>query len=253
MSILQDDALQQIKLLVPRIDWSIALRVWSMFVDFPFTVAVPKPVVATTSEEKKSVQFDEKLQSAAEELNMMYAAPESHETYTEKFCDYSSEDMHVQNRMVGIEAMSCDENCTVEEGAAVSYLKIDTNKCGDKSDREVLVGHDDIGDKSEVSKNEASALSKKTSLPSFRATCHRTGNNHCFQSPAAAAHFGGALHDYFGWNVDLNNYDIEVVLCIEDRDIRVGISLTNQSLHRRHITHFGKTTLRPTIAHGMLR
>lgn len=204
---LQADALQQVKSLVPRIDWSTALRVWSMFADFPHTVSVPKAVVATVTEECKGVQF--------------------------------------------AEAASCDKNCTTEKDIAMTYSKAVT----DNSDGNILVGYDDICDNSAVNNNEGkkSAVEKGTCLPSFRATCHRTGSHHCFQSPDAAAHFGGAVHDYFGWNVDLDNYDIEVVLCIEDRDIRIGISLTNHSLHRRHITHFGKTTLRPTIAHGMLR
>lgn len=33
----------------------------------------------------------------------------------------------------------------------------------------------------------------------------------------------------------------------------IGIALTEESLHRRNITHFGPTTLRSTLAYGMLR
>ena len=69
----------------------------------------------------------------------------------------------------------------------------------------------------------------------------------------AAAQFGGAINDYFGWNVDLENYDLEVVLNINDNNIRVCVALTKESLHRRDIVKFGATTLRPTIAYGMLR
>ena len=35
--------------------------------------------------------------------------------------------------------------------------------------------------------------------------------------------------------------------------MRLGISLTKESLHRRNIANFGPTTLRPTIAYCMLR
>ena len=89
--------------------------------------------------------------------------------------------------------------------------------------------------------------------PAFRATCYRTGQNHAFNSMCAAANFGGAVQTYFGWNVDMKNFDIEVVLTINDDDISVGIALTRTSLHRRLITNFGPTTLRPTTAYNMLR
>ena len=35
--------------------------------------------------------------------------------------------------------------------------------------------------------------------------------------------------------------------------IQIHLQLTNDSLHRRNITHHGITTLRPTICHGLLR
>lgn len=87
----------------------------------------------------------------------------------------------------------------------------------------------------------------------FRATCYRSGAKHIFESPQAARSFGGALQDYFNWKVDLTNFDLEAVLTIENRHVYVSISLTKQSLHRRNIASFGPTTLRPTIAYGMLR
>ena len=256
---LQDDALQQIQSLVPLIDWNKALTVWSLFTDFPHNVTAPKPqLTATTTEECERVQSAEKLQLASEELNMVYSAPESRgvDCHSEQFCNDFGKDSRTQDSLQGIEAVSHDECCSIETGVDMSSLKNDTQKCTDNSDRNTPVGCSDICDKTEevgITAVKKSALAREKCLPSFRATCHRTGSQHCFQSPAAAAHFGGALQDYFGWNVDLSNYDIEAVLCIEDRDVRVGISLTNRSLHRRHITHFGKTTLRPTIAHGMLR
>ena len=37
------------------------------------------------------------------------------------------------------------------------------------------------------------------------------------------------------------------------KSIQVHLQLTNDSLHRRNITHHGITTLRPTICHGLLR
>lgn len=46
------------------------------------------------------------------------------------------------------------------------------------------------------------------------------------------------------WQVLLNIHNVEVV---------IGIALTDESLHRRNITHFGPTTLRSTLCYGMLR
>ena len=247
---MQNDALQQIQSLVPLIDWNTGLRVWSLFLDLPHD-GVPKPAVATTPEDCKCVEFAEKSELAAKALTVVYSDAESSsvdcKTYTEQFCNDSINDRHTENCLQSIETATAshDENCAADKDVVTSYLK----ECTGKMDSNMLVACDNACDKRE----EASVGTVKKSALSFRATCYRTGKHHCFQSPAAAAHFGGAVQDYFGWNVDLTNYDIEVVLCIESSDIRVGISLTNQSLHRRHITHFGKTTLRPTIAYGMLR
>lgn len=231
---------------MPLIDWSTALKVWSMFVHFPHSVTVPKADISTVKEDWRHVE-------SAEGLNVSYTAfgpcVVDCKTYSEQLCDGSKDDGHTVNSVQGI-----DENCTSEKHTR-SHSEDDTKKCADSTDDVTMVGHDIICSETEVSVgvSKESVQAKETTLPSFRATCHRTGEHHCFQSPAAAANFGSAIQDYFGWNVDLDNFDIEVVLCIEDRDIRVGVSLTKQSLHRRHITHFGKTTLRPTIAHGMLR
>ncbi|XP_066101029.1 tRNA (guanine(6)-N2)-methyltransferase THUMP3 isoform X4 [Saccopteryx bilineata] len=46
---------------------------------------------------------------------------------------------------------------------------------------------------------------------------------------------------------------LKVLLNIHDNEVIVGIALTEESLHRRNITHFGPTTLRSTLAYGMLR
>lgn len=45
----------------------------------------------------------------------------------------------------------------------------------------------------------------------------------------------------------------QVLLNIHNNEMVIGIALTEESLHRRNITHFGPTTLRSTLAYGMLR
>ncbi|VTJ85826.1 Hypothetical predicted protein, partial [Marmota monax] len=87
----------------------------------------------------------------------------------------------------------------------------------------------------------------------FRVTCNKAGEKHCFTSNEAARDLGGAVQDYFKWKADMTNFDVEVLLNIHDNEIIMGIALTEESLHRRNITHFGPTTLRSTLAYGMLR
>lgn len=87
----------------------------------------------------------------------------------------------------------------------------------------------------------------------FRVTCNRAGDKHSFTSNDAARDFGGAVQDHFQWKADMTNFDVEVLLNISYNEMLVGIALTEESLHRRNITHFGPTTLRSTLAYGMLR
>ncbi|NXT68227.1 THUM3 protein, partial [Chaetops frenatus] len=87
----------------------------------------------------------------------------------------------------------------------------------------------------------------------FRVTCNRAGDKHNFTSNEAARDFGGAVQEHFQWKADMTNFDVEVLLNIHNNEVVVGIALTEESLHRRNITHFGPTTLRSTLAYGMLR
>ncbi|KAI4883067.1 hypothetical protein NFI96_029364 [Prochilodus magdalenae] len=87
----------------------------------------------------------------------------------------------------------------------------------------------------------------------FRVTCNRAGDKHSFTSNDAARDFGGAVQEFFEWKADMTKFDVEVLLNIHNNEVVVGIALTEESLHRRNITHFGPTTLRSTLAYGMLR
>lgn len=113
-----------------------------------------------------------------------------------------------------------------------------------------------VGDDLASSKDEANEHSKEETEPQvlkFRVTCNRAGEKHCFTSNEAARDFGGSVQDHFKWKADMTNFDVEVLLNIHDNEMVVGIALTEESLHRRNITHFGPTTLRSTLAYGMLR
>ena len=97
-----------------------------------------------------------------------------------------------------------------------------------------------------------SSLLKKSDV-TFRVTCTRSGRKHVFSSQDAAGHFGAGLADYFGWKVCLKEADIEVLLGISGDSASVGVALTRTPKFKRNIAHFGPTTLRSTIAYGMLR
>ncbi|XP_077429949.1 tRNA (guanine(6)-N(2))-methyltransferase THUMP3 [Vanacampus margaritifer] len=87
----------------------------------------------------------------------------------------------------------------------------------------------------------------------FRVTCNRAGDKHSFSSNEAARDFGGAVQEFFQWKADMTKFDIEVLLNIHNTEMVIGIALTEESLHRRNISHFGPTTLRSTLCYGMLR
>ncbi|KAK2862159.1 hypothetical protein Q5P01_001692 [Channa striata] len=98
---------------------------------------------------------------------------------------------------------------------------------------------------------EDSAL--ETKPIKFRVTCNRAGDKHSFSSNEAARDFGGAVQEFFQWKADMTKFDIEVLLNIHNEEVVIGIALTEESLHRRNISHFGPTTLRSTLCYGMLR
>lgn len=90
-------------------------------------------------------------------------------------------------------------------------------------------------------------------LTKFRVTCSRAGDKHSFSSNEAARDFGGAVQEFFQWKADMTKFDVEVLLNIHNEEMVIGIALTEESLHRRNISHFGPTTLRSTLCYGMLR
>ena len=97
-----------------------------------------------------------------------------------------------------------------------------------------------------------SSLLKKEAI-TFRVTCTRGGRKHAFSSPEAARAFGAGLAEYFDWRVRLKDPDIEVLLAISGDEVRVGVALNREAQFKRNIAHFGPTTLRATIAYGILR
>jgi hypothetical protein len=63
--------------------------------------------------------------------------------------------------------------------------------------------------------NEIDSRNPEDKVLKFRVTCVRNGT-HCFGSQDAAYHVGGRLQDMFHWIVDLNFYDLEIMLNIRE-------------------------------------
>ena len=120
------------------------------------------------------------------------------------------------------------------------------------SDRDDDKSRDQSPDSSPPSHDQSRDPSNRQPL-SFRVTCTRIGKKHPFSSMEAASRFGAGLARCFGWKVSMKNYDVEVLLDIHSDSATVGIALTRESKYRRNIAHFGPTTLRSTIAYGLLR
>ena len=135
-----------------------------------------------------------------------------------------------------------------------NFLPILNLKSGTTDPKQVIESTGPIGNLNErPDPVESHSPSHEQILPRFRVTCTRThsvpSQKHPFTSMQAAAKFGGSINDLFGWIVDLENFDLEVLLNIVDSHVVVGISLTKESLFRRNIVNFGPTTLKSTLAY----
>ncbi|XP_077581853.1 tRNA (guanine(6)-N(2))-methyltransferase THUMP3 [Stigmatopora nigra] len=105
----------------------------------------------------------------------------------------------------------------------------------------------------EINIQDSEEATPNAKVTKFRVTCNRAGDKHSFSSNEAARDFGGAVQEFFQWKADMTKFDIEVLLNIHNTEMVIGIALTEESLHRRNISHFGPTTLRSTLCYGMLR
>ncbi|TVK90522.1 THUMP domain-containing protein 3 [Bagarius yarrelli] len=136
---------------------------------------------------------------------------------------------------------TCDASEPVQPQADVAELKEKPEGTCAEQEPNPEGEHD-----SDIQETEAKPLK-------FRVTCNRAGDKHSFTSNDAARDFGGAVQEFFQWKADMTRFDVEVLLNIHNNEVVIGIALTEESLHRRNITHFGPTTLRSTLAYGMLR
>uniref|UniRef100_A0A3P9H554 THUMP domain containing 3 n=1 Tax=Oryzias latipes TaxID=8090 RepID=A0A3P9H554_ORYLA len=141
-------------------------------------------------------------------------------------------------------------------GNATKAKPADTGVCDaaeqQESAQELSAAEGDTKDAPDVESHQQETAPEDKPIK-FRVTCNRAGDKHSFSSNEAARDFGGAVQEFFQWKADMTKFDIEVLLNIHNEEMVVGIALTEESLHRRNISHFGPTTLRSTLCYGMLR
>jgi hypothetical protein len=209
--------------LVPDLDWNLGLAVWNKFRDLPAN--------RIHQQLHPSLSSNQLLHDETEAC-----PPVSHN---------GSCALDGLNRS-SLNTESVSSNASDLNGACESMTSLDLGK----TETELTSKTEESGAEYENGcKNDAT----RSNDIKYRASCLRTGVGHPFPSPHAAAAFGGRMQDYFGWTVDLVNFDLEVVLHVEERHVYVKLALTKCSLHRRNILVFGQATLKPTIAYCMLR
>ncbi|KAM4654154.1 tRNA (guanine(6)-N(2))-methyltransferase THUMP3 isoform 1-T1 [Amazona ochrocephala] len=224
----KEDALKDLEDLVEKLPWTDPLKVWEL---------------NNSLKKKKTERRKHNLQSAVrkEKLNSDREGKKADQKDTKKEEDCAQDTAGVEP------ADGHDTGKTPEVASQNEEEEEDNNKQSDaKNELQAGAGTETKAGDSRTSDGEAKVLK-------FRVTCNRAGDKHSFTSNEAARDFGGAVQEHFQWKADMTNFDVEVLLNIHNNEVIVGIALTEESLHRRNITHFGPTTLRSTLAYCMLR
>ncbi|XP_071612503.1 tRNA (guanine(6)-N(2))-methyltransferase THUMP3 isoform X2 [Heliangelus exortis] len=217
----KEDALKDLEDLVKKLPWTDPLKVWEL---------------NNSLKKKKTKRKKHNLQSTASK---------------EKLND-DGEDEGADQKDSGEQEDSAQNTAGVEPAGGQDREKTQGNE---EDDHEQSDAKDELqaGCGSEAKAGDSKTGEGEAKVLRFRVTCNRAGDKHSFTSNEAARDFGGAVQEHFQWKADMTNFDVEVLLNIHNNEVVVGIALTEESLHRRNITHFGPTTLRSTLAYGMLR
>ncbi|NXN92908.1 THUM3 protein, partial [Rhinopomastus cyanomelas] len=224
----KEDALKDLEDLVKKLPWTDPLKVWEL------NNSLKKKKTKRKKHGVQSTVSKEKPGDGGEE-----------EGSDQK--DGSQQEDSAENAAgVDVEPMS-GHDTEKTQGLASQNGKEEDN--GQTDARE----ESQAGSGSKITAGDGRAGEGEAKVLKFRVTCNRAGDKHSFTSNEAARDFGGAVQEHFQWKADMTNFDVEVLLNIHNNEVVVGIALTEESLHRRNITHFGPTTLRSTLAYGMLR
>ncbi|KFP78980.1 THUMP domain-containing protein 3, partial [Apaloderma vittatum] len=222
----KEDALKDLEDLVKKLPWTSPLKIWEL---------------NNSLKKKKTKRKKHNLQSAASKKKLPEGGEEEGTGQ-----DNASQQEDCAQSAAGLEPASGQDTEKTQEASSRNEEEEEDGRSDAKE--EVQAGS---GDETKAGDGKTSDGGAK--VLKFRVTCNRAGDKHSFTSNDAARDFGGAVQEHFQWKADMTNFDVEVLLNIHNNEVVVGIALTEESLHRRNITHFGPTTLRSTLAYGMLR
>ncbi|XP_050169058.1 tRNA (guanine(6)-N2)-methyltransferase THUMP3 isoform X2 [Myiozetetes cayanensis] len=225
----KEDALKDLEDLVKKLPWTDPLKVWEL------NNSLKKKKTKRKKHSLQSPASREKLSDGGEE-----GGADQKDTNDQEDC--------AQN-IAGVEPAGSQDTEKPQEVASQNGGE------EEEEDNEQLDARDEVqaSSGSGTKAGDGQTAEEEVKVLKFRVTCNRAGDKHSFTSNEAARDFGGAVQEHFQWKADMTNFDVEVLLNIHNNEVVVGIALTEESLHRRNITHFGPTTLRSTLAYGMLR
>ncbi|NWZ93942.1 THUM3 protein, partial [Nesospiza acunhae] len=224
----KEDALKDLEDLVKKLPWTDPLKVWEL---------------NNSLKKKKTKRKKHNLQSPASRGKLSDGGEEGGEDQN----NTNDQEDCAQNP-VAVEPTGGQD--TENPQGVTSRNGVEEEEDDEQSDVKAEV---QASSESGSRAGEGQAGAGEAKVLRFRVTCNRAGDKHSFTSNEAARDFGGAVQEHFQWKADMTNFDVEVLLNIHSNEVVVGIALTEESLHRRNITHFGPTTLRSTLAYGMLR
>ncbi|XP_053576749.1 tRNA (guanine(6)-N2)-methyltransferase THUMP3 [Bombina bombina] len=258
---IKEEALKDFQDLAAKLRWEKALSTWELNNNLKKKKKRKKPAGNCGKEKKTSVIVASELETSEEKITEIQNADQE-TPRNEKIPENS------QAALFRLDTPG-DEDDAKNKGAMVQLTNPSSEESGQPDGAETVhtcpnsqalapekAQAIDVGSQSssEIDPEAKEVVTPDTSSTlKFRVTCNRAGDKHSFTSNDAARDFGGAVQDHFQWKADMTNFDIEVLLNISYNEMLVGIALTEESLHRRNITHFGPTTLRSTLAYGMLR
>lgn len=260
--------------IVYTVNWKLGLAAWSNVYSFPRPISTtPEVIPKDLGEPTLSSRFH-RPNDPSQQRGPKLSKSEKRKLRKKQAWERSTgQNVQQQKERKKVEkAEDSNNGGSVDESSSVSSDNKSPMKSGDMSENlsenvqtQLRQAESDPNktvesDPAEAVESDFSPVSKKQKTtehdpnkPAFRVTCNRNGGSHPFDSMGAASNFGGAVYNYFHWNVSMKEFDIEVILNIDDRDVTVCLGLTKQSLHHRFIKAFGPTALRATIAFNMLR
>ncbi|XP_075966802.1 tRNA (guanine(6)-N(2))-methyltransferase THUMP3 isoform X1 [Anarhichas minor] len=240
----KEETLMEMMQLATTLPWTNALAVWKLNGTLKKKKGYRKGGNGTKVKSKREATDATVADTEQQELPQAASAAES-QTKAESTASAAESQTKAESMASAAESQAKAESTA---SAAESQTKAESTASAAESQAKA-----ESTAEAETSAQDSEEAEPEAKVTKFRVTCNRAGDKHSFTSNEAARDFGGAVQEFFQWKADMTKFDIEVLLNIHNDEVVIGIALTEESLHRRNISHFGPTTLRSTLCYGMLR